>query len=52
MRVLHTVLSLGLNLVIERLRANPRLRYTLIALLVVNELFGAWRARQLWEIVS
>ncbi len=40
MRVLHTVLSLGLNLVLERLKIDAKYRYLFIAVLVLNEIRG------------
>jgi hypothetical protein len=39
-RIGNTVLSVGLNLVIERLGLDPRLRYALWALIAVNEMRG------------
>lgn len=39
-RVLHTVLCLGLNLVIARLGLNPRWRYAVWALIALNEIRG------------
>jgi hypothetical protein len=46
-RALHlaeTILSLGFNLLIRRLLADPRWRRVVWVLLVVNELFGVARA--------
>lgn len=37
----HTLLCLGLNLLIARLGLNPRWRYAVWALLVANEIRGA-----------
>lgn len=42
-RALHiasTVLSLGLNLVIARLKLDPRWKYAVIGLVVANEIRG------------
>ena len=39
-RTLNTVLSLGLNLVIERLGMDPRWRYALWSLIALNEARG------------
>lgn len=46
-RTIHTVLSFGLNRVVEHLRGRPDLRRFLIAALIANELRGAIMA---WEI--
>jgi hypothetical protein len=40
----ETILSLGFNLLIRRLLADPRWRRVVWVLLVVNELFGVARA--------
>jgi hypothetical protein len=40
LKVLHTILCLGLNLVIARLGLDPKWRYLVIGLLVVNEIRG------------
>ena len=40
LHALHTVLCLGLNLVIARLGLDPRWRYALWALIVANEIRG------------
>jgi hypothetical protein len=39
-RILHTILSLGLNLVIERLGLDPRWKWAVIVLILANELRG------------
>lgn len=39
-RVTTTVLSAGLNLVIERFRLDPRLRYAVMLLIAANEIRG------------
>lgn len=41
MRTINTVLSLGLNIVVERLGLNPRWRYLLWGIIVANEIRGA-----------
>jgi hypothetical protein len=46
-RIAHTVLSLGFNLVIERLGLNPRWRYAVWALIVANEVRGLAVAYQI-----
>ena len=40
--IANTVLSLGLNLLLARLKLDPRWRYVLWGALLVNELRGAY----------
>lgn len=41
-RTLHTVLCLGLNLVIARLGIDPRWRYAVWGLIALNEIRGLY----------
>ena len=40
LHILNTVLSLGLNLLIARLGLNPRWRYAVWTMVILNELRG------------
>ncbi len=40
LHIAHTVLCLGLNLVIARLGLDPRWRYLVIGLIIANEIRG------------
>ena len=44
LRILNTVLCLGLNLVIERLGLDPRWKWAVLALVVTNEARGGYVA--------
>lgn len=44
LKIVSTALSLGLNLVIERLRINPKWRWALLAVVLVNEARGVYFA--------
>jgi hypothetical protein len=47
LRIFHTILCMGLNLLIPRLRENPKLLWLLIAVMVLNEIRGVYVAYSL-----
>jgi hypothetical protein len=48
---IHTVLSLGLSLVIVRMGINPRWRYAVWALILANEVRGLAVVYQIGSVV-